>query len=251
MAEASWKSMAVTAASVVGIGVGLGVAVNVVAVPVVVRTVVDSIPIEAFREARRGGERAADRLVSSYVARGLAPESSDVGDGGRGAAGSIETDDAGGLDGEGGGSQARERRSASVKAGSGARSEGDDGEGAEEGSSESAGPEERTVVLSRRAIEKRLRRPGRVTRKIGIAETEEGLRVRQLGGYFGELGLRRGDLIQEIEGRVVRRRTEAIALIRERRNQSTFRARILRDGRPIEMTFRVPKVDAETRVEGR
>ena len=111
------------------------------------------------------------------------------------------------------------------------------------------GPLEFTV--DRRDLNRRLRRPEQVRDKVSVISTRgpsgqyRGLRILEAGGWFGNWGLRPGDVVEAINGHRVTTRQQAVSMLMGMKQETRFTLKVVRHDNAFEIRYHIPHVDKQ------
>ena len=101
-------------------------------------------------------------------------------------------------------------------------------------------------TIDRAQINRRLRTPGTVSRKISVVSAAgkdgkpQGLKVQRLDGFYSQFGLRPGDVVLAVNGRQVTDRQSAIKQVASMRQRTAFVLDVRRGGKSFQIKYRVP-----------
>lgn len=233
-------------------GVVAAVLFNLFAAPRIATWFFSKTPVEEIVELDEKRTQATRKFATSFLAGLIGPAVSPgeyvaTGDAGRIGGGETapgETD---------GGARVRRPRDRD-RAGSGGSEQGgspsasDTASGGESSSGSGAEIPEETPVytIDRRELNARIENPDRMRSRVVLVANRKGpkgLRVVELEGYYGNFGLRRGDVVIAINGEPVPTRQRAIRVLMQMRRQTAFRVRVHRVGKTFEIRYEVPRVD--------
>lgn len=58
--------------------------------------------------------------------------------------------------------------------------------------------------------------------------------------YAAQLGFQDGDIISSVNGNAIRNEADAFALVNKLKNQKNFSVKVIRNGKPVDINFRIP-----------
>jgi len=229
--------------------IGLAVAVNYLAMPWLARELFSRTPTEELVSLEETREEVTREATIAIIAGMLGPPEPEAGieeaEGNEPPGEKRETSESGDATSESGGSGSESRE---PRAASGDSPSETDESASESGDSVEPG-EPRVFEIDRAELNRRIQNPGRVrdnvsvVSKRGPAGNQQGVRILEARGWFGQFGLRRGDVVTAINGNPVTTRRQAVSMLMGMRRETTFTLEVERHDNEFEIRYHLPHVD--------
>lgn len=237
------------------VGVVAAVAANQIVMPAIARWTFSKTPAKSIANIQEGRKKLTKRVVTSFMAGMIGPaepvptteypkpEQVDAPEPSTSGGASSKSKPAKSNSAE---STSHRPTKAPKKEASGGRRDGKGPPKAEKTSHAAVPKETPTFRVSRREINRRLKDPGEVSRKIAVVSNPDGsgsyrgLRVLKVAGWYGNFGLRRGDVVLAVNGRKMTTRQRAISQIAAMKQRTRFVLDVQRGDETFQIVYRIP-----------